>query len=549
MPTNLTVILQDEPLRVRLQRILRGLKQPKSSPEYEYARYALLSLYGPYVVSAVACALIVLLSLLFSFARDATAPVPDSAITVEYIPKPSLIIDPGPTPSPPPRNSSSEPSEELTGFSNPAMNTSFLAETAPPLNPASEPDEPNVEENEHLQSAIPVLTPMGTCNLKLMNGDSFHRTANGIAHSLGLPDLTINRHRPDGTGNTTEDAVLRSLRWLKKYQEADGSWNARSGGGPGYEESSEPALTGLALLTFLAHGETPNSKEFGSCVEAGIKWLVANQNGDGHFKKRDKHDYAQPIAAYALCEAFGMTQVPMVRDAARKSVDVIIKGQHACGGWNYNCDGSDRNDTSYSGWCAQALKAARMASLDNDGLDKAMKKAVEGFRSNFRNGIFAYESRETSSKGYLTPVGVLCLQILGSEKDADARAGMDWMNQHTTCDWAAPWSDAPIYEWYYTTQAKFHVGGEAWKQWNGQFSTQLVANQQIAHSGGIDGKDVGHWEGLDSVCKSLVYNTTLCTLMLEVYYRYLPTYKIQSVEAADTAAAGSDDIKVGVNTL
>ena len=26
-------------------------------------------------------------------------------------------------------------------------------------------------------------------------------------------------------------------------------------------------------------------------------------------------------------------------------------------------------------------------------------------------------------------------------------------------------------------------------------------------------------------CKSYVYNTTLCALMLEVYYRYLPSYK------------------------
>ena len=48
---------------------------------------------------------------------------------------------------------------------------------------------------------------------------------------------------------TTEGAVLKALRWLKKTQQSDGSW-----------KPSPVSNTGLAILAFLAHGETPSSK-------------------------------------------------------------------------------------------------------------------------------------------------------------------------------------------------------------------------------------------------------------------------------------------------
>ena len=41
-----------------------------------------------------------------------------------------------------------------------------------------------------------------------------------------------------------------------------------------------------------------------------------------------------------------------------------------------------------------------------------------------------------------------------------------------------------------------------------------------------------------------MYTTTLCALMLQVYYRYLPTYK--KVEETATETAASDDMAVKV---
>ncbi|UQT43167.1 hypothetical protein M5E88_10450 [Akkermansia muciniphila] len=63
--------------------------------------------------------------------------------------------------------------------------------------------------------------------------------------------ITENRGTPQ-----CEEAVVKSLRWLKKQQNKDGSW----GGAP---HNYKCAMTGMALLSYLAHCETPLSEEFG----------------------------------------------------------------------------------------------------------------------------------------------------------------------------------------------------------------------------------------------------------------------------------------------
>src|SRR6266446_794767 len=62
----------------------------------------------------------------------------------------------------------------------------------------------------------------------------------------------------------TEQAVIRGLNWLQQNQAADGSWGANYKGG----------MTGLALLCFLGHGETPESAQYGLTVNRAVQWFV-----------------------------------------------------------------------------------------------------------------------------------------------------------------------------------------------------------------------------------------------------------------------------------
>ena len=57
-------MLTTEPLAVRIRRILDGLRAPKDSGEYKYAKYAMLRVFGPSSVSIVGMTLILIGSFL-----------------------------------------------------------------------------------------------------------------------------------------------------------------------------------------------------------------------------------------------------------------------------------------------------------------------------------------------------------------------------------------------------------------------------------------------------------------------------------------------------
>ena len=68
-----------------------------------------------------------------------------------------------------------------------------------------------------------------------------------------------------------------------------------------------------------------------------------------------------------------------------------------------------------------------------------------------------------------------------------------------------------------------------WKAWNAKMLPMLISNQQAD----------GHWESGSTHGASPVYDTTLCCLCLEVYYRYLPTY-IRSDEVKRPAKTANE---------
>jgi len=307
----------------------------------------------------------------------------------------------------------------------------------------------------------------------------------------------------------TDETVLRALRWLKMEQEEDGAWTG----------AGTPGITGLALLAFLGHGETPESDEFGETVRKAIDWLLTNQRRDGRFKDSDSGGYSLPIAAYALCEAYGMTRMPELKEPTERVITIIIEGQHPSGGWDYNCKKSDRDDTSYMSWCVQAVHAAKDAGIQAEGLDACLRRAVTGFRTNAHpDGGFGYCR---PGKGPLTAAGVLCLQLLGRTDSREVTQGLALLAERMSCDWDHPWLPQPLYYWYYTTYAHFNAGGRHWRQWQRQFAREIIDHQTVLKRK-AGGRNVGSWRGISNaeMEHGEVYSTALCTLILEVYYRY-----------------------------
>jgi len=512
--------------RQKWARVFRGLKQPSTSGEHKWARLQMLRLLSPLFAVIVPVLMLLLIALLAQFTPKGTQSF--QVTRVEPTPMEQLeeIEPPEVEPLEPP-----EPVDVQVDVSAdmPSMPSDVIS---PPAETAS------VQPSD-FDSVAQVRSPV------VLTGIMGSRNPGTRGAALGR----------FGGGGHTEKAVLRALRWLAKTQGEDGSWG-----------KSKVAMTSLALLAYLAHGETPASEEFGKTVESAIRFVVESQESDGRFKGRDGHDYTQPIAAYALAEAYGMTKVPMVKQAAVKALDVVVKGQNPSGSFNYNLvpGGSDRDDISYAGWCVQALKAAHIAGLAKDvpGLEDAKKKAVGGIRVHFRRiaidgmerGVFTY----TPNGGYsgLTGVGVLCLQFLGEAKAPEVKMGFLGMERFPF-NWQEPPPGSVVYYWYYNTQAYFQEGGTAWDQWNEQFSRPLATAQNVIskeESGYVDHKGVPHETGFwvspapkeHTGGNGQVMDTLLCTLMLEVYYRYLPTFQQVPAEEIQQELGDEDDLVIEI---
>jgi hypothetical protein len=345
------------------------------------------------------------------------------------------------------------------------------------------------------------------------------RTAAGITNTLIRQGAWAPGEKEGEVRLPTEQAVLAALNWLQREQQADGSWK-------GSKEIVTPTLTALALLAYLGHGETPASAGYGANVGKAIHWLLANQEESGRFQGRDKRDYTHLIAALALTEAYGMTLDPETKAAAEKAVALIVKGQHADGGFGYNLDKAAHNDTSYMCWCAQALAAARMTRLDVPGLERAIDKASYAVRQNADpNGGFGESG---PGRTIFSGAGVTALQFLSAPHVAEVQKTLALLATNT---FSAATTDAPpipgasrFYASWNQTQAKFQAGGDAFRNWNKSLARELVSSQTQERSLLTGWVALGRWarRSANDPQEVVIQDTCYGALMLEVYYRYLP---------------------------
>jgi len=102
----------------------------------------------------------------------------------------------------------------------------------------------------------------------------------------------------EGGSLGTEAAVTGALRWLKRTQLPDGSW--LDGAAP----EAKVVGTARALLAYMGNGQAHRIGTFKRTVNKGLTWLKRQQQADGSFGGAR----AQLLATQALAEAYAVTR-------------------------------------------------------------------------------------------------------------------------------------------------------------------------------------------------------------------------------------------------
>ncbi len=327
-------------------------------------------------------------------------------------------------------------------------------------------------------------------------------------------------HRMGGS-RETEAAVSRALAWLARHQSADGSWKGRDfdancGGCDGATSYQvDVALTGLSLLAFLGADHThTRSGPYQENVRRGLTWLAERQRPDGDLRAGETM-YSHGIAAIALAEASAMTGDASLRQAVARSAGFIDRARNReIGGWRY--EPGQEGDTSVLGWVVMAARSAERAgvSVAPEVFEGALRW-LELVGSTRRPGRYAYRPGDDVSPA-MTAEGLFILELLGTPASDPRIANAVALLERNPPSWDAP----NTYYWYYATLALFQQQGDAWRRWNQRLTSELLGRQEKG------GKPAGSWppDGEWAHIGGRVYQTALCTLMLEVYYRYLPMY-------------------------
>jgi hypothetical protein len=162
--------------------------------------------------------------------------------------------------------------------------------------------------------------------------------------------------------------------WLARHQSADGSWDPDPAAHPCGCLAGEvrPTLgkvgtTGLALLAFLAQGETHKTPRYGKVVRAGLKFLKAAQREDGSFVAPEGPAWVREhaLATLAMTEAYAMTQSPLFKAAAQNAVECARRLHEPGAGWSATGPPGP-TDLETTVWATVALRSARTGGLEVD---------------------------------------------------------------------------------------------------------------------------------------------------------------------------------------
>jgi hypothetical protein len=317
---------------------------------------------------------------------------------------------------------------------------------------------------------------------------------------------------PDGSASKgmitpkADEAIDRGLAYLNAHAKSGGYF-----GTGGYK--GNVAVTSLAALAFMAHGDMPNRGPYGRLITNALEFVFRQENRDVvhphpgflHNPDASPHGpmYGHGFATLFLAEAAGMVHEPKLREQLDKklhrAVKLILDGQNPEGGWRY-LPGSRDADISVTICQIMALRAARNAGIyvPKSKIDKCV------------DYVKSCQDRIQGAQGFArTAAGVCALYSAGIYKGREIELGLEFLRRSRPLDRPFGRPDMHyFYGHYYAVQAMWTAGGRYWSEWYPAIRDELIGRQALD----------GSW--MDQICSH--YATAMACIILQMPNNYLP---------------------------
>jgi hypothetical protein len=331
--------------------------------------------------------------------------------------------------------------------------------------------------------------------------------------SAQLPDQHVGETVP----RDVREMYDRGLQYLANTQTPNGQWNDGQQGA---------AVTGMALMSFLACGEDPNFGLYSSHVKKALRSIIIQQDAATGYLGNSMYHHG--FGMLALAESYGAVddrnlwsdsdkggsdlskQHRSIGQALELAVRCAVTSQkkNTFGGWRYTPDSTDA-DTSVSGAVFVGLLAARNAGVEVP--DESIDKAIAFYQSmTSPSGQVAYTGGLGGFDESIARISIGSLVYsLAHRKDLPQyKTTLAYLTQRLEQPAGGSY---PEYTRYYEAQALFQGDVEAWEKWNRLLVRELKQNQQA--DGGFNGQ-FGRTIG-----------TSMALLSLALNYRFLPIYE------------------------
>jgi hypothetical protein len=320
---------------------------------------------------------------------------------------------------------------------------------------------------------------------------------------------------PKHINAATIKSVRAGLDFLARTQSSDGAWHEGQGG-----NAYPVAMTALAAVAFLAHGNTPTRGQYASQVQSATEYLLKCSTGSGLITGPNE-DSGRPMHGHGfalmyLASVYGMETNEGRRNRAKEVIDSAVnltaRGQSRAGGWTYTPGSGDEGSVTVTQ--VQALRAAHNSGfvVPKGTIEEAVRY-IE--RCSTPEGGICYSLG--SGGGPRLPISAAAVATLYNAGEYDSPMA-DRCLEYVWGQFRGQkgWSKGGGHDFYthlYASQAYYMAGDKYWDDYFPDTRDALLQMQD---------KSEGSWNG-DGIGKT--YGTAIALVILQLPYKYLPVYQ------------------------